>query len=269
MICIPSIRDFSTSNTYRKMDHRQLFSQGSDLYARVRPQYPDELFEYLAACCQQHQAAWDGACGNGQAAIGLAGYFDAVYATDISQQQIANAMPHPKVTYSVQRSESTNFIENQFDLVCIAQALHWFDFDLFWPEVKRVLKPGGVFAAWGYTWFSVDEQVDRCLQEEFLKFLDPYWAEQNKLLWDHYQNVPFPFARLHPPNIEMKMEWDLKQLFGYLRSWSATRQWLEETGENQFQKAFQRTKSAWGDENLQKRVKMDFCLLVGRNRTRS
>jgi ubiquinone/menaquinone biosynthesis C-methylase UbiE len=129
---------------------------------------------YLSACCQQHQAAWDCACGNGQAAIGLASYFDAVYATDISQQQIANAKKHPKVIYSVQPSEHTYFHDDQFDIVCIAQALHWFDLAQFWPEVKRVLKPGGLFAAWGYSWFSVEAQVDRCIQTEVLEYLRPY-----------------------------------------------------------------------------------------------
>ena len=100
----------------KKMDHRQLFNQGSALYASVRPSYPQNLFDYLAASCQQHQAAWDCACGNGQAAIGLADYFDTVYATDISQQQIANAKKHPKVIYSVLPSEHTLFRDDQFGL---------------------------------------------------------------------------------------------------------------------------------------------------------
>lgn len=34
-------------------------------------------------------------------------------------------------------------------LVTIAQALHWFDRPLFYAEVARILRPGGVFAAWG------------------------------------------------------------------------------------------------------------------------
>jgi SAM-dependent methyltransferase len=247
------------------MDHHQLFNQGSALYASVRPRYPDELYEYLASCCQQHKAAWDGACGNGQAAIGLAEYFDTVYATDISQEQIANALQHPKVIYSVQPSESTHFHDDQFDIVCIAQALHWLDLDQFWSEVKRVLKPGGIFAAWGYSWFSIEAKVDRCIQEEVLKFLGPYWPEQNKLLWDHYRKLPFPFRKIQPFAIEMNVVWDLQQLFDYLRSWSATRHWLEDTDETQFQKAYQRTKVAWGDEKSRKRVKMDFFLVVGRN----
>ena len=167
--------------------------------------------------------------------------------------------------YSVQPSENTEFHDEQFDIVCIAQALHWFDLDQFWPEVKRVLKPGGLVAAWGYSWFPISAPVDRSIQEEVLEFLGPYWPEQNKLLWDHYRNLSFPFDPIQPPAIEMNVAWDLQQLFGYLRSWSATRRWLEEVGETQFQKAYQRTKAVWGDEKSKKRVKMDFCLVVGRN----
>jgi hypothetical protein len=63
----------------------------------------------------------------------------------------------------------------------------------------------------------------------------------------------------------MNVVWDLQQLFGYLRSWSATRRWLEEVGETQFHKAYQRTKAVWGDEKSKEKVKMDFCLVVGRN----
>ena len=247
------------------MDHHELFNQKSELYAKARPQYPAELFNYLAAICDERKTAWDGACGNGQAAIDIVPYFDLVQATDISEGQIANAIPNPKVTYSVQPSEATHFHENQFDLVCIAQALHWFDYDLFWPEVKRVLKPRGVFAAWGYSWFSVEERIDACIKEKFLKFLGPYWAKQNKLLWDRYQNVPFPLVRIEPPQIAMKMAWDLNQLFGYLRSWSAARRCMEDIGETFFADAYDGTKEEWGSVNIKKNVVMDFCLIVGRN----
>ncbi len=247
------------------MDHHELFNQKSELYATARPQYPAELFNYLAAICDENKTAWDGACGNGQAAVDISSYFDEVHATDVSVGQIANAIPNPRVTYSVQPSEATNFSENQFDLVCIAQALHWFDYDLFWPEVKRVLKPGGVFAAWGYSWFSIEEKIDECIQEKFLKFLEPYWAEQNKLLWDGYQNIPFPFVRIEPPLITMKVVWDFNQLFGYLKSWSAARRCIDNIGEAFFMDAYDETKTEWGNVNIEKIVEMDFCLIVGQN----
>ena len=37
-----------------------------------------------------------------------------------------------------------------------ATALHWFDYDEFYPELDRILTPGGVFAAFC---FSIDMEV--------------------------------------------------------------------------------------------------------------
>lgn len=249
------------------MDYHKLFDENSELYAKVRPLYPKALFEHLSGLCNEHIAAWDGACGNGQAAIGLASYFDEVQATDVSDQQIAHAIYNPKVTYSVQPSEATDFQKNQFDLVCIAQALHWFNFDQFWPEVKRVLKPAGIFAAWGYSWFSIEDEIDECIKENFLKFLEPYWSERNMVLWDCYRQVPFPFPRIKVPTIEMVMEWDLNQVFAYLRSWSATQRCVEGIGKQFLLNAYEAVLIEWGDPGKRKKVKMVFCLLVGRNET--
>lgn len=247
------------------MDHHNLFSENSELYSKVRPIYPKELFQYLEAVCEEHKAAWDGACGNGQAAVSLARYFEEVQATDISEEQIAHAIQNPKVTYSVQPVEATNFDKEQFDLVCIAQALHWFDYELFWPEVKRVLKPRGIFAAWSYTWFSIEEGIDECIEEKILRIIEPYWAQQNKLLWDHYRDVPFPFVQLESPKIQMIVKWDLNQLFAYLQSWSAIRLCMEDRGETFFLDAFDAVGTEWGDASKKKSVEMEFLLLVGRN----
>ena len=250
---------------FMDLSHHNLFDTKPEIYARSRPLYPDSLFEYLSSLCKEHQAAWDGACGNGQASVGLAQYFDVVQATDISKEQISNAIPNPKVKYSVQPSEHTNFLHDQFDLVCIAQALHWFNYDQFWPEVKRILKPGGIFTAWGYSWFSANNEIDDCINEKFLKIIEAWWAPQNKLLWDHYQNIPFPFEPLDSPEINLSVEWDLDQLFAFLHSWSATRQRMEEKGTAFFLEAFDSVKALWGDRGKKRKVDLDFCILVGRH----
>jgi hypothetical protein len=56
--------------------------------------FPGPLFAYLASLASAHDLAWDCATGNGQAALGLTPHFDAVVATDASQEQIARARPH-------------------------------------------------------------------------------------------------------------------------------------------------------------------------------
>jgi ubiquinone/menaquinone biosynthesis C-methylase UbiE len=231
----------------------------------VRPHYPAALYSFLASLCDEQKNTWDVACGSGQAAVDLAKYFAEVHATDVSEQQITNAIPNPRVRYSVQPAEKTNFAEDQFDLVSVAQALHWFDYDLFWQEVKRALKPNGFFAAWGYAWF-LDEKINDVLQKDFFPAIEPYWAEQNQILWNGYRDVPFPFERVETPEFEMKMDWDLAQLFSYLQTWSSVRQYLQKDGDEEFlMRTYEALKSLWGDGKEKKSIKMDFTLLVGRN----
>jgi ubiquinone/menaquinone biosynthesis C-methylase UbiE len=109
------------------MHHHQLFSDKPDIYASSRPTYPDGLFNFLSECCQMRDLAWDCGCGNGQAAIGLAEHFTRVEATDVSAEQIAHAKVKERVNYSVSPAEKTQFEDQSVDLICVAQALHWFD----------------------------------------------------------------------------------------------------------------------------------------------
>ncbi len=242
-----------------------LFNDKSELYEVSRPAYPEALFEYLSTVSPSTESVWDCACGNGQAAVGLARYFDSVKATDISEQQIENAKVHPRVDYTVSVSENTEFSKDTFDLVCVAQALHWFDLDIFWPEVKRVLKPDGVFAAWGYTWPRISPSIDRVFQEVVLDKIEPYWAPQNKLLWDKYKAVNFPFSRLSPPDIDMKVEWTKEEFIDFVGTFSATRRCIEVAGNGFLKEANEKLGRLWGNGKLV--VDLDFVLYVGRAET--
>jgi SAM-dependent methyltransferase len=246
------------------VDSRDLFNDKSDLYARARPRYPDSLYQWLASCCQGHRAVWDAACGNGQASADLRKYFDLVEATDISESQIANASVYERVRFLVQPAEATEFKDESFDAVCVAQALHWFDYEKFWPEVKRVLKLGGVFAAWGYTWPRLNDELDRILSDSLLTVIEPYWAPQNRLLWNGYKDVPLPFNEIETPQIDLTMTWSLDELFAYLHSWSATRRCMEKNGDGFFWASREKIRRVWGVE-ARRRVSMEFFLVAGRN----
>lgn len=199
------------------------FNLKSDEYLKGRPLYPQALYQFLFANCREFKVAWDSGCGNGQVAIDLASRFDSVEATDINENQINNSYKHHKIHYSLQRSERTNFPDNYFDLVCTAQSLHWFDLGLYFQEVKRVLKPAGLFGCWGYGFFRINEMTDAILNEKLFQKIDPFWAPGNRIVQNGYKDIKFPFGKVSVPEIEMIMEWNAEQLFCYLNTWSAVK----------------------------------------------
>jgi len=252
------------------MDHHKLFSDKSDLYKAARPRYPKELFEYLASQSPDTKNAWDCACGNGQAALSLIEHFQHVTATDISQQQIESASSHSRIEFQVRPAENSGISNESVDLVTVAQALHWFNFDDFWPEVNRVLKPQGIFSTWGYNFPDWGGTLDSLIQQQILDVIEPYWAEHNKLLWDHYRDVEFPFERLAAPSFTMTAQWNLHQLFDLIHTFSATRRCMDKIGVGFFTTAFAAAEKKWldeiGDPQQAQEYELDFVFYAGRKR---
>ena len=240
------------------------FGASSAAYAAARPHYPAGLFACIAAHCVARARAWDCACGAGQAALGLAEHFNRVCATDLSTGQLAAAFAHPAIDYAVQSAEAPAFAPASFDAICVAQALHWFDLARFWPAVQRVLRPGGVFAAWGYAWFTVTPEVDRVVATQLLPRLAAYWAPQNRLLWNGYRDIAFPFAPLPAPDFAITTAWTADQLWDYVASWSAARRCVEAEGTPALAAARAALLAAWGDPHAPRRVTMPLAVRIGR-----
>jgi SAM-dependent methyltransferase len=223
------------------------FSAQSALYAQARPRYPDAIYRFIAEHAPTRECAWDCATGNGQAATGLARFFASVEATDASAEQVRNAVPASNVRYSVQPAESTAFADDAFDAVCVAQALHWFDLDRFYAEVRRVLKAGGVIAAWGYDWMRTAHGFDALFTQGILEKLKPFWPPQNRILWGGYRTVPFPFQRVEAPPFEMRLTWSFEQFMEYVRTWTGTRKYLEQAGADALDADWDELRREWGD----------------------
>src|SRR5664279_3988710 len=119
---------------------KENFSKQSDLYSKFRPGYPNKLFDFLLPLVPDKKAAWDIGTGNGQVAVKLSKHFGEVYATDLSAAQINNAVHKKNIFYSVENAEETSLPDNKFDLITVAQAIHWFDFKNFYHQVDRTLK---------------------------------------------------------------------------------------------------------------------------------
>jgi SAM-dependent methyltransferase len=244
-------------------DTSKLFNDKSDLYAQARPQYPAELFAFIKTLIPNANTVWDCATGNGQAAVGLSKVFDHVYATDISDEQIANHLRLDNVAFSVSPAERTVFANNMFDLVSVAQALHWFDFNKFWPEVQRVLKPGGAFITYAYSWFAITPQIDALVESEVKAVIAPYWAAQNQLVIDGYKDVEFPFEKAEVPKINLQIRWNFSQFMNYLHTWSATRRCMDDKGETFFEHAQDKLKKSWGDPTEIKTATAPLTIVAG------
>ena len=212
------------------MENRTSFGSAPDEYRKYRPQYPPELFSYLAGLCDMREAALDCATGNGQAAIGLAEVFARVDAFDTSPEQIAAAIEHPRVHYSVASAEALPYAENCFDIVTVAQGAHWFDLPAFYAQVRKVAKPNAVMAIWGYSYCIVTPEIDAVVAREVLAPIEPYWAQGNRVIMERYKGIEFPFPEIAPPPFLMQHAWDRATFIGYLRTWSAYKRYVLERG---------------------------------------
>jgi len=242
------------------------FSVQSKAYAEFRPNYPDEMIETVVSQVKNRAAALDVATGNGQVAIKLADYFDTVYATDVSSKQIENAYQKPNVIYKVESAENTDFNDDQFDLITVAQAVHWFDFEDFYREVDRILKPDGVIAILGYGLFSTNPESDEILRDYYHNIVGRYWDAERHYIDERYESIPFPFDEIHVGKFNDSMIWTFDQLVGYLETWSATQHYIRANGENPIDLIRDKLRPVW--ENSTKRVHFPFLIRVGKLKNR-
>lgn len=247
-----------------KAANATMFGEYAQSYAQHRPRYPDALWAWLAAQCAAHERAWDAGCGNGQAALALAQHFGEVLATDISAEQIASAPPHPRVRWRVGASEAVALAPASVDLVCVAQALHWFDRARFWPQVQRALKPRGVFAAVAYGLFCVSEAVDAVSRRCFFDVVEPYQAAGNRQVAEGYAGYDFPFEMIDAPPFAIECRWTLQQLLGYAGTWSAVARMRKEAGIDPLRAYREALLPVWGDANEARWVRMPLTVKAGR-----
>ncbi|HEX6864940.1 MAG TPA: class I SAM-dependent methyltransferase [Thermoanaerobaculia bacterium] len=226
------------------MTFKDHFSGHARDYASYRPGYPEELFEFVSSLPRRREAAWDVGTGNGQAALGLAGRFGKVIGTDPSARQIEQAEPHPRVEYRVAPAEASGLPDASVDLVAAAQAFHWFDFDRFFAEARRVLAPGGAVVLWTYNLARVSPPVDAWIDRLAYGIVGPWWPPERKWVNEEYRTIPFPFPEADTPTFTHREEWDLGRFLSYVRTWSAFQRHVRETGSDPIDREIE---AAWGD----------------------
>ena len=224
------------------------FSRQANLYSKYRPVYPNNLYEFLYEHVQDFSNAWDCGTGNGQVAAKLSDKFEAVYASDISKQQLSFVEKSKQIQYYCCPVENTPFESGFFDLIVAAQAAHWFDSDRYFREVKRVAKPGAILALWGYSLLTISAEIDPIVRDFYMNTVGPYWPDERKHIDTQYQHIQLPFPMIMVPEFSHTLHWSLHHFEGYLNTWSATQRYLTENEKNPVPALVERISGYWPTE---------------------
>jgi SAM-dependent methyltransferase len=126
-----------------------VFDEVPELYDRVRPAYPEELFADLAAITgmSRRSSVLEVGCGTGQATRSLAALGCEVTAVEPGAGMAALARRRLAAFGSVEVENST-FEEwddrgRRFDVLVAASSWHWVDPSVGWRRAHEVLRPGG------------------------------------------------------------------------------------------------------------------------------
>jgi Methyltransferase domain len=239
------------------------FSTQADSYAKYRPHYPVALYDFLRQQVKYHDVSWDCGTGNGQVATELAKFFKQVWATDASYAQLIHAPNLPNVNYSVALAENSGLATQSIDLITVAQAVHWFDFDSFYREVHRVARQEAIIALWGYGLLKISNSLDEIIGDFYYHVVDQYWDAERKHLDHAYQTISFPFKIVPAPTFTMSVEWNLADLLGYLATWSSVQKMLKIHQVDPVAVLAPTLANVWGDPTLQRQVVWDIYLKVG------
>lgn len=244
--------------------HKDLFSKQSDLYAKYRPSYPAALYDHILSFVQEKNIAWDCATGNGQAANVLADHFQKVIASDISQSQIDKATKKDNIEYVVCAAESTPFTENTFDLVTVAQAYHWFDWNEFKKETTRVCKQGAIIAVWMYGGHRTDDEKINTLAKTFYEqTTHAYWEPERNHVESNYETTRFEYELLPTKDFRIETEWYRQEWLGYISTWSAVQKYVKQNGESPLPKLEEASRNLWPDHQ-KKKIHFPVYLKLGR-----
>ncbi|GAB4819784.1 hypothetical protein N2152v2_006830 [Parachlorella kessleri] len=177
-------------------------------------------------------------CGTGQVAVGLAQDFEQVLGLDSAQAQIQHAAARPNIIYRVAPAEATRLEAQSVDLVVAAQCMHWFDIPAFYRECRRILRPRGSLAVFGYmptkVYFPDSTEAGEVLNRLHAKLHHYFHEKRQRFFLQHYEGqVPTgeDFEVVETTIINMERHLSIEQLVGWVRSMSGWASYKEQHGE--------------------------------------
>ena len=147
---------------YRRLSGPAYHGDFVERYQRLRPRPPEALFEMLVSLAPSPcELVVDLGAGTGISTVPWASRATRVIGIEINPQMTGRAAAAANVEYRTASAEATGLADASADIVTCAQSFHWMDRDPTLVEIGRILRRGGVFAAYDYDWPPlIDWEVD-------------------------------------------------------------------------------------------------------------
>lgn len=215
----------------------------ANLYSKYRPTYPSDLVDAITSYVNRFGGslglALDVACGSGQSTFYLKDAFQKIIGVDISMAQIqeanrkCRALKVDNIQFKTGSGMELPIESESVDVVTIAQALHWLDVDMFFVECKRVLRPKGCLAVYGYGNICLaNKQCNTMLSNFYRNTLQGCWHDARYHIDDEYRGIHLPLANSKRINMTMPYKTSLEAFMGYISSWSGYQKYCEDHPEN-------------------------------------
>jgi ubiquinone/menaquinone biosynthesis C-methylase UbiE len=230
--------------------YQKAFSKQARFYADYRPAYPEEMYRFIFQHLNRKKTAWDCGTGTGQVAGYLAGHFETVHASDINSEQLKHAVQKKNIRYSNTPAEQTGYPDSIFDLITVAQAIHWFNFDAFYREVQRTARKDALLAVIGYGMFETGLEIDSIIGQFYEDTFGCYFSECRKYVEEKYNTIPFPFDEIPSPQFSISVEWSLEHLDGFFNSWSAVQAFRDEHGYSPADEIMKKIRETVGNDSI-------------------
>ncbi|HEX9415393.1 MAG TPA: class I SAM-dependent methyltransferase [Gaiellaceae bacterium] len=132
-------------------------------YDRYRPRPPATLLETLCryARVERPSLVVDLGCGTGLSTRAWSGTAERTIGVEPNPAMLAAAEAAPGVEYKAALAQETGLDDGCADIVTCSQSLHWMEPEPTFADAARILRRGGLFAAYDYDWPPVvDPEVD-------------------------------------------------------------------------------------------------------------
>lgn len=149
-------------------------------YAKFRDIYPEKFYRKILDrnLCMDGQSVLDLGTGTGVLPRNMYRYGAKWTATDISENQIAQARILSEgmdIDYHVAATENINFPDDSFDVVTACQCFWYFDHETLMPKLWRMLRQGGSILVLYMAWLPFEDKIAGESEKLALKY-NPDWS---------------------------------------------------------------------------------------------